>query len=1171
MSVNDTVQPLSIQQLSFARLASYLSITTEKIQTEKLRDLIAKVIAVYNAEKNKAEKYQSIDFSLESKFKVKLFAKIKKGKTLLTRRLQKEGQAGELPINAGSELLFFFFRKQPRREVFAITTGTAWNVVRPVINYSFPLKSVIRMLDPTRITEVARRCLAGPDTYERLTNPAGHLFYKREALYHLVESFICNLKPSSSLMGLDLFKAPPSIKVETGLLRILHKIPLEAYPKILELFSQHISGEKTYSKDGSQEIEDPLFEFLRFLQPVQGNTEKLNQQLVEKIFHAHQNERPQTVHVRHKYFTDFVYAESYEFQLEPNRTYQPLDRCPTLEDLLELIFRKNLAVFKDREAFFSALKGCSLRYDKKTKVPLLSCLEGEIIASNGNTYFKARNMWYKLVADHHGLLQEDFRSLLRECLAQPGTHPLTHTWSGSARQGQITEAVVKQALGITKGIRTIMKPLKDEKVSYLTKTTVNQKKLMGEILKNPTIKKHRVLIEEKLLSASQLPDEETLKKLLKDDYDEVLKELREPRAILDEKGFVINPFAYPLKPLERLRTGYIRLEELLKQKYLDSQQVQSEEDYNRSYMYTHTNQENPGQPFGPEKGNLVIDQVCPEGVEAGDVIFYDEHQTQIAHIKETLGQTTRDVCSQILNAAHKISSALRLHQPQSYLQLLWEKATQVTDPSEFRGQVQKQFLHLGEENFYRIFRKREITFVYGVLKNRQSLQKEKATKSCLTAQDLKVPELNQEQVFQALKKAQFLDSMGRLTGKFYASSQARFKLEGFANQSKQIYDALSNYASVSDSTIAKFELLRTAEELRKLGFKFKIVEIEKNNLEDPASQSQQASASQTPSSASQVPATPSETPSFEIPDFDDPATDPSQQKLTKIENGPVGFVNIGNSCYINATLQVLFNIPELRDLIETNKAKNALLKEMHALMCVTSGATDTESTLRRLRSELFKLRGKGVLPGSETDQQDAHEFLQLVLEQLDWTPFGLYTSLKVNHPKRFKRKVTPSNHLQIPLQGVNTLRAAVDHYFAEEKMIADGQKVDPLKLTIDGKIIAFDDWCESPKMEGTPDHLILQLVRFNNKGAKITQSLEFPDNGVVTIPHGNNSIEYEIVGLINHLGVSAKAGHYTADLKNYRDPQGNKRSVHCDDEALSLDQPKNPGKDAYLIVLKKKN
>lgn len=1166
MSTLDAVQAMSIQQLDFNRLASYISTSSEQVKKSKLTDLIKKVVAAYNTTKEDREKYQPIEFNLKSAFRLKVFAKIKKGKTSLVRRLQEQGEAQELPANAGSDFVLFFYRAEPVREVFALTTGTAWHVVRPAVSYTFPLESVIKTLDPSKITEVVRRCLVGPDTQETLTNPAGHLFYKTETLYHLVESFTCQAKKDSSLMELRLFKHEPSIKVETGVVRILSKVSLEAYPKILHLLSEHVRGEKTYSKDGKEETADPLFEFLRFLQPAHVKKEILDRQLLSKIFLSHQNKQPQTVQVRHKYFNDFVYAESYEIQLERGKNYLRLEGCPTLEDILTLISKANEEALKSEESFCQAIESCSLRYNGKNKDPLSSYLEGEILGTNGNTYFKVRNMWYKISADHYGLLEHDFRSLLRDYLAEPGKHPLTHPWIGNSRQGRLTETVVKNALQITKGLRDFMSSLKKARVAYVTDRNVNYAQLSVEILKNPKVKKHQKSIEEKLLSGSAIPNEETLKKLLGSDYEEVLKELEKSRQILDEKGFVINPFAYPLK--SSFPSSYERLEALLKRSYAASQLVQSEEDYNRSYMYTATNHRTP---FGAEQGILVIDQVCPEGIEAGDVIFYDRTTTLVAHLKEKLGQTTRDVCSQILNAAHKISSGLRLHQAQSYLNLLWDMVTEVKDPSEFRGQMREQFLHLGKEAFLRIFNDRQITFVYGLLKNdRQSLQKEKEKRTCLSAEDLKPSGLDHLKVFRAIQEQQFLDAKGRLTGRFYASSKEKFKVIGFEKDSGTIYALLSQYTSVSDSTIAKFELLRTAEELRKLGFGFKIVEIEKTNLEDPDSQSQASLASQALSASSQAPSTPSQpSPSFEIPGIDTPATDPSQKKLDKIENGPVGFFNIGNSCYINATLQVLFNIPELRELIETNKTKNDLLKELHALMQVTSGAEETKPILIRLRSALFQLKGKGTLPGSETNQQDAHEFLVFILEQLKWEPFNLKTIFKLD--KTCKQKIVGSNHLQIPVQSVKTLQDAVDNYFKQEKIQADGDKITPLKTKIDSKEQSFESWHQKTAMDKTPDHLILHLMRFDDKGRKIDKPLEFPENGVVVIRHKKTSIEYEIVGLINHIGDSAESAHYTADLKNYRDPQGKALYVHCDDEELSLKKPSKSEMEAYLIVLKKKN
>jgi ubiquitin C-terminal hydrolase len=1153
--VNIPVQEMSIQQLNFQRLALHTQIAFSEIKKRKLSELIDQIVEIYNEAKADKEQYKPLEFNLASEFKLRTFAKIRKGKTRLVQRLQTGGKAKELPPNAGSDIVFFFYRTVPTHEIFAVTTGTAWHVVRPTISYKFPLQAVAKMLHPEKITEVARRCLVGPDTYEKLTNPEGHLFYRTESLYYLVESFICELKQNSSLVELGLFKQTPSVKVETGLMRILSKIPLESYPEILNLLSQHARNEKTYAADGSQEVADPLFEFLHFLQPARSKKENLDQELVRQIFTAHQNNRAQTCHVRHKYLTEFIYAESYEIQFAPKRKYQLLEHCPTLEEILDLIAGEREDAFESAENLYEALNDCSLRYNGGNQESLLAYLEGELRFENGSSYFKVRGMWYKLNVSHHSLLQQDFKAVLRKSLVKPENRVLTKPWIGNSKQGHVTQTSVNAILKLPKGIRAFMDTFKKTKVCYLDKDSVNQTRLVGEILKHPLVQKHREVIEKQILAKSELPSEGLLKKLLKEDFETVVKELKKLRPILNEKGFVINPFAYPLRKL--LKDKYSEFVAFLEQQCLASATTEDEEAYNRSYLFTET-------PYGPDKGFLVLDQVCPENIEPADIIHYNENETRLMHVKETFGQPTRDACSQIVNAATKISGGLRLHQPAGYLELLWKLATQTEEKEGFRAKVKEQFLHLGERGFYDIFRKRKLIFVYAFLKNdNQSFQKEKEAPVYLSLDHLKDLKVDHAKLFQSLQKQQFLDPLGRLTGKFYASSKKKFIVEDFAQNSPEIYDLLSSYKSVSESTLAKFEILRTAEELRKLGFDFEICEIDKKKLDDPASQSQAASQTQgSPSSLEQ------ELPS-ETPDLDDPATAPSQHKRDKVDNGPVGFVNIKNSCYMNATLQMLFNIPEVRASIEKNKAKNDLLKELFHLMGVTTSAEATRPHLIKFRDEVFERRGQGELPFGKEEQQDAHEFLQFILGQLKWQPFKTYTRITTTKQERYRLAETPGNHLQIPFENVNTLQEAVDDYFADEQMAAGG-KIDPLELTINEEEKTFTKWTQTIQMESLPAHLILQLIRFNQRGVKIKKVLKFPPDQVIKIPFKGGVVDYEIVGYVNHLGHTCNSGHYTADLINHRDPKGKERAIHCDDETLSLVKPDNPGKDAYIITLRKK-
>ena len=45
--------------------------------------------------------------------------------------------------------------------------------------------------------------------------------------------------------------------------------------------------------------------------------------------------------------------------------------------------------------------------------------------------------------------------------------------------------------------------------------------------------------------------------------------------------------------------------------------------------------------------------------------------------------------------------------------------------------------------------------------------------------------------------------------------------------------------------------------------------------------------------------------------------DMSESEIATAMDLPAGLVNLGNTCYLNATVQCLFSVPELRECLKT--------------------------------------------------------------------------------------------------------------------------------------------------------------------------------------------------------------------------------------------------------------
>ncbi len=1168
----------SIQKLDLSnRTRLFLKLKASEFKKLSLIEIIKKIVKIYNAShdannpKTREHPYQDFPYKFNStyNFELKVFIQQIQGKTRAIRVLEEGSLKNQkLDPNANTTLLFFFYRFKPENEIFAVTSGKAYSVVRGCIDYKYPIQVGQKILDPNRIVEITRSHLVGSHLKETLINPAGHELIRTAALYYLVESFKCFVKNESSICALPSIQNAKNdiiIKIGKGLLRIKKKIPLEQYPEILNLFSQYVKGIKTFTTNDRLEVADPKFEFLHFLEPSYFLMGELDILLVKQVFDSYVKKQEQKVHFRPKFLDDYLNTSlACQIQYKPHGRYQKLaDRPFHVEDILKL-FKTNLpSTLETSDSLLEALQNTKLKFGQEgSSTSLMKCLEGEIRPQSGYVYVKVGEMWYRLTSDYQTLLQQDFKNMLNQALIAPDDKKaqLPLAWVGNVpTDAKVTQNDVKNELKLAKGIQAVMKSLKEAKVSYVNSGSIKQPKLIGEILKNPIVSRHKEIIEKEILSQKKLPEAEIIHTLFKDDAAVVLAELKKERSIFVENSskerFVINPFVHTLKG----KVNTKEFEQFLIDKCM-ANKGESEEDYNRSYLYDKINN---GKCFGPDEGWLVLDQICPNNVEPCDIIRYTKDETLLFHVKEKLGQSTRDVCSQIINAAENIRSALSVNQELDYLKMLWNEVSagqkeKRSKKSDFLKKVQNQALHLKEENFLKIFRNRKLVFVYALLeKESQQLHQEAKLVTYLSSQDLKSIKLIEDQthdeLFEALINEKYLDSRGRLTGLFYATTQPRFSIKGFNDQKDAILECLSQYKSKSQSTLAKLELIRLAQELRSLGFEFKICQIKRKKWSEDDSSSQAMQIEDFAMEEDEV-------------ELNDTLTEKNSRTevatpIKKLEEGFYGFVTIHNSCYMNASLQLLSLIPDIKSQINLGKNTNPVLQCLDDVFNAQDTEENQRKALKALRKLIFSQKGPSILTNGLLGQQDAQEFMQFILNELKWFPFETNSHIETQDEEH-DSQTEKANHISISLnKDIHTFQKTLNKFFENELMIADGYNVLPL----DKK---YDQWTKAIQILKPPSYLIIQIKRFEfdkttGMRNKIDQSIQFPKNGFVEVPIGKNeSYVYEIIGYINHHGTSIDGGHYTADVKD------NDRWIHCDDNKVSEARPVNPGEQAYIVLLK---
>lgn len=331
--------------------------------------------------------------------------------------------------------------------------------------------------------------------------------------------------------------------------------------------------------------------------------------------------------------------------------------------------------------------------------------------------------------------------------------------------------------------------------------------------------------------------------------------------------------------------------------------------------------------------------------------------------------------------------------------------------------------------------------------------------------------------------------------------------------------------------------------------------------------------------------------------------DMTESQLAKASNLPPGLQNIGNTCYVNATLQCLRTLPELRSALKTvngrfsNEIKSKenfvqSLKILYDVMdnCVSALPVAVISSLH------------GILPHfAETDssgkwmQQDANEFwveAVNILNDVLSSQGNKIISQYLSGTFEVEYTCTESNS-ELPVTNEEKFYQLSCFITPETKNIQSGlhstltETLTKFSPTLDRDAV-YKKVC---KIQRLPAYLTVQLVRFyykekENISAKVLRDVKFPfrfdtynlctpalqkkldfmRNNIMKMENGelhdeikesqyfsfaddigsNNSGLYELTGVLTHQGRSSSSGHYVAWVKH--------RGVwvKCDDADVSI-------------------
>lgn len=333
--------------------------------------------------------------------------------------------------------------------------------------------------------------------------------------------------------------------------------------------------------------------------------------------------------------------------------------------------------------------------------------------------------------------------------------------------------------------------------------------------------------------------------------------------------------------------------------------------------------------------------------------------------------------------------------------------------------------------------------------------------------------------------------------------------------------------------------------------------------------------------------------------------------------GSGGIVNVGFTCYANATLQAFRHCYNIENLFQEDKYTTILKKDCkyNDLTKQFANIVQTLATIQSnssVRPNGFWHAFSGAVENTCFDHlvsrepHDAHEFLMFLLDSLheslsrkvnmNITKCDLKSQRQILQQKslegwksNFENAFSPfvdlffglfhiqttcktCNHVSHKFETFNTLKGVINKQ--ESKALLIQCINDELnEETIEGYEC---DKCKPKRSQATrntriwklPKNLIVVLKRFNYDGQKIHTPIEpfGPELDLKSLfselsPHKSKHV-YNLISTIDHHG-SSNNGHYTAQAKH----RSEEKWFMYDDQSSQLIDGPNVGGSTYIIFL----
>ncbi|KMY97791.1 ubiquitin carboxyl-terminal hydrolase 36 isoform X1 [Drosophila simulans] len=270
-----------------------------------------------------------------------------------------------------------------------------------------------------------------------------------------------------------------------------------------------------------------------------------------------------------------------------------------------------------------------------------------------------------------------------------------------------------------------------------------------------------------------------------------------------------------------------------------------------------------------------------------------------------------------------------------------------------------------------------------------------------------------------------------------------------------------------------------------------------------------------------------------------------------------GMINVGNTCYLNSTLQALLHIPALANWLVSEQAHladcNVAEPGSGCIICAMAKTLlATQSNQSAVRPFLIYSKLKQICKHMVVGrQEDAHEFLRFLVEAMERAYLMRFRNYK--ELDQLVKETTPlgqifggylrsevrclsCNHVSITFQHfqdllldirkADSLEDAFEGHFSRERLEDMGYKCEGCKK----KVSATKQF----SLERAPITLCIQLKRFSMIGNKLTKQISFKpridlSKYAARSPAAQaQPLTYRLVSMVTHLGASQHCGHYTA-------------------------------------------